>query len=974
MIMKKVAVQGIYKAVWWIILGVQGLGLIQAQGYRPGSPFITHYSKSTYQAGTQNWAFVQDERDLIYIGNNHGLLEFDGVNWRRYALPNHTIARSLALDGEGRLFVGGQGEWGYFRANEKGENVFHSLLPFFPKEQRSFDDVWKTFVTEGGIIGVAQNMIMRWDGKQISLLKAEEDSRFDNAYQLGKKLYVHDWQKGLMELNESFLLQPVPDGERLKQITLASILPMEGDKIRVITAQKGIFYYDGKHFVESSGQAHDFLKKYQAYCGIRLQDGNFAFGSPQNGLLLSNPQGDVIWHINKEQGLTNNTVLSMLQDRQGHLWLGLDNGLNYVEINSPFSILGPTEGIEGTGYTSAFHDGKMYLGTNQGVYAHSWPAHQALSFQLIPGFSGQVWALSEWGDSLWVGRHEGAFFSYKNQNQQLSQVAGAWKFLPLRHHPGYAVGGTYDGLVRYRRQGGHWIAESRIPGFSESSRVMEEGDSGDLWVTHFYRGVFKLTLSDDLTQLETVTSYDSSSGLPSSFSVNVCRIYNELIFTTLKGVFKYLPAEDRFIPHPVFDSVFAQTPPRWLWEAPDGNVWFSAGLEFGFLQIENKGLEYSLKKVRLNRLQPALVEGFEQVFPLDENNVFIATEGGFVHYNPSFNSGVVHPQKIHIRTVLDQQADSLIYGGAQSFGSALDSVCLLSSHIHSLRFSFAATQFSEKAHTQYRFQLKGLNESWSAWDEKTEKEYSNLASGRYEFQVQARNDLGAASTVSSFFFEIESPWYLKPAARIFWVMLFLMGLACVFLLNRRRMSRKADALVQASKAELERKEAAFQQTLEENEAEILQLRNDKLRNEIEFKKQELASTTMHLLQKSEILFKLKNELTRLSKQVPENQRKEVKQIIKAIEQDVKLDENWNSFEHHFDRVHEDFIKRLRETYPQLTPKDLKLAAYLRMNLVTKEVAPLLNISVRGVEISRYRLRKKMELDRDTNLVEYMMNF
>lgn len=947
---------------------------VYAQEYRPGSPFITHYPKTVYQAGTQNWSIIQDNRDIIYIGNNHGLLEFDGVNWKKYGLPNRTIARSLAIDKTGNIFVGGQGEWGYFKTNGKGEQIYHSLLPYFPEEKRSFDDVWQTFVTDDGVIGISHTQLMRWDGKEIQILDAADDSRFDNAYQVAEKLYIHDWQQGLMLLAPDFTLKHMAGGIQLKQMRLAAILPLDAERLLVATAQQGLKLYDGKSFTPSSGPAHDFLKRYQAYCGIRLHDGNFAFGSPQNGLLIVNPEGHIIWHINKEKELTNNTVLSMFQDRQGHIWLGLDNGLNYVEINSPFSKLGPSEGIEGTGYTSLVHQGKVYLGTNQGLFVHDWPSREALNFQLIPELSGQVWSLTHLGDSTWVGHHQGAFIIPENRPKKLSATEGAWKFLPLDKHPGYAVGGTYNGLISYRKQAGKWIEVGPIPGFDESSRIMEEDGEGNLWMTHFYRGVFKLGLSSDARALTEVTSYDSSSGLPSSYSVNVCKIYDELVFTTLEGVYRYLPDLDRFEKHPVLDSVFLDNPPRWLWEAPGGEVWFSAGEEFGFLEVKSKGMRYKLQKVLLNRLQPSLVEGFEQVFSNDEKNVFIATEAGFVHYNPSFSAGVANPQQVHIREVRDPFTDTLMYAGGITDISRKDSLWKLPSHHHAVHFSFAASQFSNMANTQYRYQLIGFNKAWSSWEEKTEKEYNNLKSGTYTFNVQARNDLGTASTINSFSFKIATPWYLHAGSKIIWVLLLLSMLVGVFLLNRKRMNRKANELIQEKKVEMEQKEAAYQQEIVKNEEEILQLRNDKLRTEIDYKKQELGATTMHLLQKSEMLSKLKGELTKLSKQLPENQRGEVKRIIKTIEQDVKLDENWNSFEHHFDRVHEDFIKRLREGYPQLTPKDLKLAAYLRMNLVTKEIAPLLNISVRGVEISRYRLRKKLDLDREANLVEHMMNY
>ncbi|MEO6131638.1 MAG: hypothetical protein ABIQ02_07305, partial [Saprospiraceae bacterium] len=101
-------------------------------------------------------------------------------------------------------------------------------------------------------------------------------------------------------------------------------------------------------------------------------------------------------------------------------------------------------------------------------------------------------------------------------------------------------------------------------------------------------------------------------------------------------------------------------------------------------------------------------------------------------------------------------------------------------------------------------------------------------------------------------------------------------------------------------------------------------------------------------------------------------KKDVQQLLNMVSFDVKLDEDWEHFAYHFDQVHVDFLKHLRESFPQLSTSDLKLCAYLRMNLSTKEIAPLLNISVRGVEGSRYRLRKKIGLSNDANLTEFIL--
>jgi len=97
-------------------------------------------------------------------------------------------------------------------------------------------------------------------------------------------------------------------------------------------------------------------------------------------------------------------------------------------------------------------------------------------------------------------------------------------------------------------------------------------------------------------------------------------------------------------------------------------------------------------------------------------------------------------------------------------------------------------------------------------------------------------------------------------------------------------------------------------------------------------------------------------------------------VQNTLKVDERLEDDWEKFSYHFDQVHSNFIKRLKQGYPNLTPKDQKLCAYLRMNLTSKEIAPLLNISVRGVEISRYRLRKKLSLNKEENLSEFMMSY
>ena len=163
--------------------------------------------------------------------------------------------------------------------------------------------------------------------------------------------------------------------------------------------------------------------------------------------------------------------------------------------------------------------------------------------------------------------------------------------------------------------------------------------------------------------------------------------------------------------------------------------------------------------------------------------------------------------------------------------------------------------------------------------------------------------------------------------------------------------------------------------LSKTESELVNLRNEKLEAEITLMNTELASSAMNLLKKGEVLAKSKEELSRVLKVIDQPEAiAELKKMIRSLNNDEKMDQEWESFSKHFDKVHSDFLAGLKEKYPAITPNELKLSAYLRMNLSTKEIAQLTNISVRGVEIGRYRLRKKLEIPSEVTLFDYLMSF
>jgi DNA-binding CsgD family transcriptional regulator len=253
---------------------------------------------------------------------------------------------------------------------------------------------------------------------------------------------------------------------------------------------------------------------------------------------------------------------------------------------------------------------------------------------------------------------------------------------------------------------------------------------------------------------------------------------------------------------------------------------------------------------------------------------------------------------------------------------------------------------------------------------KSEKDYTNLPSGTYTFRLKARNNLRNESAINSYSFSVLPPWYQTIWA---YILYSLVAISLAYLLYRKQQKK---LIRERQKHQEEQKRTSYlhQLELEKSEKEVVKLRNEKLESEIGFKNTELATTAMHLVQKEEFLLKIKEEIQHLNKNGKEKaDPAELKKILRILSEEEKLNEEWEQFSVHFDKVHGDFLVRLKEKYPTLKPHELKLCAYLRMNLSSKEIARLMSISVRGVEISRYRLRKKLEIPTETNLFQFLFD-
>ncbi len=941
-----------------------------AQSSNIGTPFISNFLKKDYKGSPQNWDIDQDKRGVLYFANNDGLLEFDGINWKCYKVSNQTIVRSLKVAPDGKIFVGAQGEMGYFEGNKNGILTYHSLNHLLPSEAQHFADIWDIEIIADSIFFSSGNTIFLYQNNKFEAIYTAQKS-LNHLAKIGKVLFVNDEEKGLLTYHEG-VFQPFLKQAFFTNKELSGLFSFGKDTLLVSTVKDGLFLATHSKVIPWEINDNDVLKNSQIYCSAKIDSATFVVGTPTKGLFLLDKSGRILRNINRAVGLQVNNVLCLFTDAAKNLWVGLDNGIDFIETNSPFTNVFPDRDLMSMGYAIQIHEGQIYFGTANGVYSNQWRSYYnptlSTAYEKVINSDGQVWNLSVLAGDLLLNHHEGTYIIEHNSAAKIPSKLGAWLQVPVGVNK--FLSGHYNGLFLLEKEKEWQLTADFQNDWRASCRFIVPDENAIIWVSHPYRGLFKLQFNTDFSKLIKVDAYNSKQGFPSDLRINVFKIGAAPVFCAEHGVYAYNETTNRFEPDEKWNQIFGKnTEVKRLIEAPNGDIWYVTSEEVGVLLVQDKGIYKNVIKQPLPQLKDKLVNNFETIYPYDAENVFFAHESGFIHYNPQKGN---MDMTIHalIRQVQLINNDSIIYGGSVFSDHPLPSI----PYVHnSLRFAFSTTHFANSEYNQFQYFLEGQETKWSSWATKSQVEYTNLKAGKYSFQVRAKNIHGNISSITTYPFEIQAPWYTSTLALIIYTLLLLGILLASILIPKQKFEREKAALQSKQEKTLLQKELEHQLIEEKSQQEIIQLEKEKFQLQIQAKNQELAGNTMHLVQKSEMLQKIKEDIQKITKTVSDTPlKKQLEQIIKNITTDERLDADWEQFAKHFDQVHSQFLQKVSTQYPQLTVKDHRLCAYLRMNLSSKEMASLMNISVRSVEVARYRLRKKLALGSDVNLVEFML--
>lgn len=771
-----------------------------------GLPLLKNFKPKDYNAGTQNWALLQDSDGLIYAGNNVGVLEYDGVHWRTIATTNQSVVRSLALGNDGRIYVGAKGDLGYIDKGRSQGAQFVSWRDRIPAAYRNFQDIRQTFVTEQGVLFIARSYLFLINDQEVRSWTSE--SAFMKAFQLNDRILIKEQDTGLLELKDG-RLEPVTGTQLLADKAVFIAEQWNENQVLIGSRDAGFFLLgpDGmKSFTIPAGPE---LEQAMIYTSLRLRNGLLAVGTVRNGIYLLDQHGNVHSHINKFSGMLDDNIRALMEDRQQGLWSAMDHGLARVEASSAISMFNHVMGLKGNVLSLHRYQQQLFAGTSQGLFRLQADGVKAAHFAAVDGFSNQTWDFADFADTLLIANNKGVF-QYRDGKAQLIYDAPvpAKVLLASRLQPNLLWVGLQDGLVRLQFNGSQWQNLGRVEGISGNLNSLIEDNDGSLWVGSLANGIYRLQTNPSLRPGDSgITTaadvFTEAAGLPSQNRNSVHRWSGGLLFATVQGIYQFNQSTQSFQLHPVFRGLFADQP--WVRSPTQdnaGRIWMinwnnqTGERQAGAAEKSGPDQPYHWSAAPLFPLADTPLD----VILADEHDVtwFGGAEGIF-RFDASriSRNTVAHPPLI--RRVVSRDNQTHFSGGHLA---KLE----LASDQNSLRIEYTVPRYGHLDTNLFQVQLLGNDPVWSDWHNETYRDYTNLEPGSYQFKLRYKNAFGEISEATPLHLMIAAPWYQSWWAYLLY-MLLMLGLIKILIGWRVRPvlqeNSKLESLVQQRTQHLE---------------------------------------------------------------------------------------------------------------------------------------------------------------------------
>lgn len=848
----------------FILLSLLSFGQINQKGL----PIIKNFSPEVYDASDQNWCAVQDNRGIMYFGNNdRGVLEYDGKTWRKIPVPRNAIVRSLAVDSLGTVFVGTIGDFGYLTPNESGLLEYKSLLNQITDSIGHFSDVLKIHVFKGKVYFYNRTYLFIYDGSKVDVIDINPERKYSNLYPfyVNNRYYIGSFVLGLRELVDDQVVL-APNGETFKETNIKGIVPITDSTAVIITyeiaKQQSLYSYNQNTGEISLLKYNDsFFKKIfgdgEPYNAIALNDttiGVVNVFSENYSFIQMDKEGKPISVLNKTLGLNDETAINIFQSKKhsgaNPTWLPLNIGISRINTHSPIKRFSEESGLRGGILQICYFNNRLVVLTMSGVFYQSIDHNGMAYFRQVQGLNTSAWSYLLFKDPdseeerLLIGTNVNGIYEIDKDFNAISisnlpQFKNIWHIAYSLHQskndPKIVYIGMSGSFAAMKWEDGRWknlgkLAEDKL---TREYRGIVSVKPNELWLTTFINGIVRVRFGKDTI----IDEYGIEHGLQSLKDINVSVIDNQVFFTTNNGIFRFNEDSNSFelAILPGLNNPITNKGVNRLVKFRDGYVisCYQTEETYRWIEMVTPSEHNDLILKQPFKSLPSRTCDF--LFEDSNGLLWIALSTELYTYNSELSVSYSDPFNALIRRVTIT-GDSIIFKGAFRKELTADNVVVsnvqnpkelpnLTYKYNNVTFDVSATFYEREDLTEYSFMLVGYDKDWSRWTNTPNPIYTNLSEGSYTFKVRARNVFGTESSVAEYSFSISPPWWRSIVAIIFYVILLALIIWGIVAYNTRRLIaekirleqivKERTAEVVAQKEELEKqRDKIFEQNEE----------------------------------------------------------------------------------------------------------------------------------------------------------------
>ena len=707
-----------------------------------GVPLMTQYSSDEYNSHRQNWAVTQATDGKLYVGNSAGILIFDGSEWRLHRVGGDNVVRSLETASDGRVYYGGQNDFGYVSHDNLNRATAESIRNLHLPDSVEFGSVSSIAEYRDAIYFQSDSYIFKYAENRTSIIKAE--TVFTYLITIGGTLYAHQRNTGIKEVADTMLVSDALS-EQFNASRVYGSISFDNEDF-IFSRPDGITIQRDGTFYNPQVEWFQHLLDERLYRVAKIDESRFAVATLAGGIYIADRDMNLIDVIDETKGLPTNLVYNLYTDNEKNIWAALDNGISVIHYGQPVSTFGENENLYGAVTGLEKIGNHIYVGTTEGLFLMDTELQDG--FHPVDGVS-RVVDMKKTGSDLWVSDNYHLLRVHGDRSETLINQL----YNLIIPHPNEDYVYLASGSELYRASLPHSRDIELI--LDAGLRIIDLVFHGDhYWI---------LTATD-------VRKFDENGDQAGSYSLNRTRgtarllqlVNGQIIAGTDWGKFVYDRENNFFIRQErkngdPFGQVYLMR------QCDETTAWLRADRKL--LRGEKEDEEWSFVETPYQLIGADSNDMIYKILCDGEITWFGGANGLYHLTDKSWN---VQTEFNTTMTRVFVNRDSLIHGGFGPPGGPIE----LTYDDNQLRFTFAASSYISPADTEFRVKLDGVDSHWSNWNDESFKDYTNIREGSYTLNVRSRNVYGVEGTEASFSFSILPPWYRTYWAYFLYILVF----------------------------------------------------------------------------------------------------------------------------------------------------------------------------------------------------------